>query len=221
MKDAEPLPILMPLRGTGGEANSFVLRPVVDMEGKTRGVDLSKVGSGNYGATNVYRNLGKGPALIVLVIDVAKGFLPVWFLPRWFAGGIEPGTYAVLLGVAAVAGHVFSIFLAFKGGKGVGTAAGVFLALAPLAAGVAAAAWIAVVGWRRIVSLASLCATLVLLIAVWALHAGGLPASWPLVTLTTLLAALVLWTHRENIGRLKRGEEKQIRPTGSSGAGPA
>ncbi len=197
-------------------AGSF---PTAFLAGRVRGVDLSKVGSGNYGATNVYRNLGKGPALVVLVFDVAKGFLPVWFLPRWFAGGIEPSTYAVLLGVAAVVGHVFSIFLAFKGGKGIGTAAGVFLALSPLAAGLAAVVWFAVVGWRRIVSLASLCAALVLLIAVWVLHAGGLPASWPLVALTTFLTAFVFWTHRENIGRLKRGEEKQIRPSGPTGAG--
>ncbi|MCK5440129.1 MAG: glycerol-3-phosphate 1-O-acyltransferase PlsY [Gemmatimonadetes bacterium] len=196
-------------------AGSF---PTAFLAGRVRGVDLSKVGSGNYGATNVYRNLGKGPALVVLVFDVAKGFLPVWFLPRWFAGGIEPSTYAVLLGVAAVVGHVFSIFLAFKGGKGIGTAAGVFLALSPLAAGLAAVVWFAVVGWRRIVSLASLCAALVLLIAVWVLHAGGLPASWPLVALTTFLTAFVFWTHRENIGRLKRGEEKQIRPSGPTGA---
>ncbi len=199
-------------------AGSF---PTAFLAGRVRGVDLSKVGSGNYGATNVYRNLGAGPAVVVLVVDVAKGFLPVWFLPRWFAGGIEPNTFAVLVGVAAVAGHVFSIFLAFKGGKGIGTAAGVFLALAPLAAGLAAVAWITVVGWRRIVSLASLCATLVLLIAVWILYAGGLPASWPLLTLTTLLAVFVFWTHRENIGRLKRGDEKQIRPSGPTGAGAA
>ncbi len=199
-------------------AGSF---PTAFLAGRVRGVDLSKVGSGNYGATNVYRNLGVGPALVVLVVDVAKGFLPVWYLPRWFASGIEPSTFAVLVGVAAVAGHVFSIFLAFKGGKGIGTAAGVFLALAPLATGLAAVAWITVVGWRRIVSLASLCAALVLLIAVWILYARGLPASWPLLTLTTLLAVFVFWTHRENIGRLKRGEEKQIRRSGSTGAGAA
>ncbi len=199
-------------------AGSF---PTAFLAGRVRGVDLSKVGSGNYGATNVYRNLGVGPALVVLVVDVAKGFLPVWYLPRWFASGIEPSTFAVLVGVAAVAGHVFSIFLAFKGGKGIGTAAGVFLALAPLATGLAAVAWITVVGWRRIVSLASLCAALVLLIAVWILYARGLPASWPLLTLTTLLAVFVFWTHRENIRRLKRGEEKQIRRSGSTGAGAA
>ncbi|MEJ2152841.1 MAG: glycerol-3-phosphate 1-O-acyltransferase PlsY [Gemmatimonadota bacterium] len=199
-------------------AGSF---PTAFLAGRVGGVDLSKVGSGNYGATNVYRNLGAGPAVIVLVVDVAKGLLPVWFLPRWLAGGIEPSTFAVLVGVAAVAGHVFSIFLAFKGGKGIGTAAGVFLALAPLAAGLAAVAWIIVVGWRRIVSLASLCAALVLLVAVWILYAGGLPANWPLLTLTTLLAVFVFWTHRENIGRLRRGEEKQIRPSDPSGAGAA
>lgn len=189
-------------------AGSF---PTAYLVGRAKGVDLGRMGSGNYGATNVFRNLGRGPASIALLVDVAKGFLPVALLPRWLEpAGLEAETFAVLLGIAAVLGHVFSIFLRFRGGKGVGTAAGAFLALAPWATLIAAAAWIVVLVWRRIVSLASLVAAVALLAAVVALHARDWPSHWPLVLLTGLLCAFVFWTHRENIGRLARGEERPI-----------
>lgn len=188
-------------------AGSF---PTAWLVGRAKGVDLGAVGSGNYGATNVFRNLGWGPALVVVGVDVAKGFVPVEFLPGWLPGsGLSEVAYQVLLAVAAVLGHVFSIFLGFRGGKGVGTAAGAFLALAPLALLAAALVWALVVAWRRIVSLASLTGALVLLVAVWAAH-GREADAWPLLLVTTLLAAFVFWTHRENIGRLRRGEEKRI-----------
>lgn len=189
-------------------AGSF---PTAYLVGRAKGVDLGRMGSGNYGATNVFRTLGRGPASLALVVDVAKGFLPVALLPRWLTpSGIGPGTFAVLLAVAAVLGHVFSIFLRFRGGKGVGTAAGAFLALSPWSILVAATAWLVVLAWRRIVSLASLVGALALLAAVVALHARDWPVTWPLVALTAFLCAFVFWTHRENIGRLARGEEKPI-----------
>ena len=189
-------------------AGSF---PTAYLVGRAKGVDLGRMGSGNYGATNVFRTLGGGPASLALVVDVAKGFLPVALLPRWLTpSGLGPGTFAVLLAVAAVLGHVFSIFLRFRGGKGVGTAAGAFLALSPWSILVAAAAWLVVLAWRRIVSLASLVGALALLAAVVALHARDWPVTWPLVALTAFLCAFVFWTHRENIGRLARGEEKPI-----------
>ena len=159
-----------------------------------------------------------GAALLVaLVVDVAKGWLPVALLPRWLApGSIGPATFAVLLAIAAVLGHVFSVFLRFRGGKGVGTAAGAFLALAPWALLLAVVAWIVVLAWRRIVSLASLTGAIVLFLAVAALHAHDWPRTWPLVALTTALCVFVFWTHRENIRRLARGEEKPI--VGGGGA---
>lgn len=196
-------------------AGSF---PTAYLVGRAKGVDLGRMGSGNYGATNVFRNLGRGPASLALVVDVAKAYLPVELLPRWLSPSeIGPGTFAVLLAVAAVLGHVFSIFLRFRGGKGVGTAAGAFLALSPMAILLAVAAWVAVLAWRRIVSLASLAAALVLLAAVAGLHARDWPRDWPLVVLTAFLCAFVFWTHRENIGRLLRGEEKPIVERGGSG----
>ncbi len=188
-------------------AGSF---PTAWLAGRARGVDLGAVGSGNYGATNVYRNLGWGSALVVVAVDVLKGFVPVMFFPGWLpAPDITTVAYQVLLAVGAILGHVFSVFLAFRGGKGVGTAAGAFLALAPQATLLAALAWLLVLAWRRIVSLASLTGAIVLLIVVWALHSRE-PGAWPLVLVTTLLAAFVFWTHRENIARLRRGEERRI-----------
>jgi glycerol-3-phosphate acyltransferase PlsY len=188
-------------------AGSF---PTAWLVGRAKGVDLGAVGSGNYGATNVFRNLGWGPALVVVAVDVAKGFVPVELFPAWLpAAGLSDVAYQVLLAVAAVFGHVFSIFLGFRGGKGIGTAAGAFLALAPAALLAAAIAWGLVVAWRRIVSLASLAGALVLLVAVWAVY-GRQADSWPLLLVSTLLAGFVFWTHRDNIGRLRRGEEKRI-----------
>lgn len=189
-------------------AGSF---PTAYLVGRAKGVDLGRVGSGNYGATNVFRNLGRGPASIALLVDVAKGFVPVALLPRWLdASGLRPEIFAVLLGVAAVLGHVFSVFLGFRGGKGVGTAAGAFLALSPWATLLAAAVWIAVIAWRRIVSLASLAATVALLAAVVGFHLRDWPRDWPLMMVTGLLCGFVFWTHRENLGRIARGEEKPI-----------
>jgi glycerol-3-phosphate acyltransferase PlsY len=188
-------------------AGSF---PTAWLVGRAKGLDLGAVGSGNYGATNVFRNLGWAPALVVVAVDVAKGFVPVEFLPGWLpASGLSEVAYQVLLAVAAVLGHVFSIFLRFRGGKGVGTAAGAFLALAPAALLAAAVVWALLVAWRRIVSLASLAGALVLLVAVWAGY-GREAGAWPLLLVTTLLAGFVFWTHRGNIGRLRRGEEKRI-----------
>jgi glycerol-3-phosphate acyltransferase PlsY len=197
-------------------AGSF---PTAWLMGRARGLDLGAVGSGNYGATNVFRNLGWGPALVVVAVDVAKGFVPVEFLPGWLpVGGLSEVAYQVLLAVAAVLGHVFSIFLWFRGGKGVGTAAGAFLALAPVALLAAALVWALVVAWRRIVSLASLAGAVALLVAVWAGY-GREAGAWPLLLVTTLLAGFVFWTHRENIGRLRRGEEKRISPGRAEGKG--
>lgn len=185
--------------------------PTAWLVGRARGVDLGKVGSGNFGATNVYRSLGAGSAAVVLLVDVAKGFLPVVLLPRWLATAAVPSVaYGVLLAMAAVLGHVFSIFLGFRGGKGIGTAAGAYGALVPAALAAAAVVWLALVAWRRVVSLASLAAAVTLLAVVLAIGARDLQRAWPLVGMTVVLVGLVFWTHRENIGRLSRGEERPI-----------
>jgi glycerol-3-phosphate acyltransferase PlsY len=189
-------------------AGSF---PTAYLVGRARGIDVGSTGSGNYGATNVFRTLGPAAATVAVVVDVAKGLFAVVALPRWFPVlDLAPLTYGVLVGLAAILGHVFSIWLGFRGGKGIGTAFGVFLALAPWATLAAVLAWVIVVLIRRVVSLASLTAAVILFFAVVALHSGAFERDWPLVAAAAGLVAFVFWTHRSNIERLRHGEEKPI-----------
>src|SRR5687768_3443186 len=181
--------------------------PSAYLAGKARGVDLRAHGSGNLGATNVARVLGTPTGVLVFVADVLKGFLPVWILPRYIdAGNLE--LWAVLFGAAAILGHVKPIFLAGKGGgKGVATASGVFLALAFVPLLIAQAVWAAVFYFTRYVSLASLVGAVVLPIAILTWWRD--PVS-PVFLASLLVAAFVFWTHRANIGRLRRGEEHRF-----------
>jgi acyl phosphate:glycerol-3-phosphate acyltransferase len=170
-----------------------------------KGIDLREHGSGNLGATNVYRVLG-AVAAAVLLFDAAKGALPVVLLPRLLPSD-RPLVWAIAYGVAAIAGHVRSVFLLWKGGgKGVATAAGVFAALVPIPALVAVTVWALVLWASGYVSLASLGAAAVLPVAVGALLG---PVS-PLFYLALLVGVFVFWTHRANIARLRRGEEHRF-----------
>ena len=133
---------------------------------KMRGVDIRSVGSGNIGATNVFRVLGKGPGVMVLLIDALKGFLPAKFLPALFLHGasISSPRYqylALIAGVFAILGHNYTCWLRFKGGKGVATTAGVLIAWVPLAFLIALGSWLVVFGVSRYVSLASIAAAVV------------------------------------------------------------
>jgi glycerol-3-phosphate acyltransferase PlsY len=181
--------------------------PSAYLAGKARGVDLRAHGSGNLGATNVARVLGTPTGVMVFVADVLKGFLPVWILPRYIdAGNVE--LWAVLFGAAAILGHVKPIFLAGKGGgKGVATASGVFLALAFVPLLIAQALWALVFYFTRYVSLASLVAAAFLPIAILTWWRD--PAS-PVFIASLAVAVFVFWTHRANIGRLRRGEEHRF-----------
>jgi len=168
------------------------------------GIDLREHGSGNLGATNVYRVLGWKAALPVMLADVAKGFVPVWFFPR-----LEDAVWiwALAYGTAAVLGHIYSLFVRFKGGKGVATSAGVLLGLAPLAMLVGFAVWALTVLVTRIVSLGSVLAALAVPLAVWLIpNEGGRTLLW----FTIALAAFVVWAHRSNLRRLARGEEHRF-----------
>ena len=171
-----------------------------------KGIDLREHGSGNLGATNVYRVMGWKVAALVLLVDGAKGALPVLFFPQLFHA-TPPLYWAIGYGVAAIAGHVRSIFLAFKGGgKGVATAAGVFLALAPIPMGIALLSWIVVLLISGYVSLASLVSAT--LMAVLLVVMRGIQS--PLAIVGIALALFVFYTHRANIGRLRRGEEHRF-----------
>jgi glycerol-3-phosphate acyltransferase PlsY len=181
--------------------------PSAYLAGKARGVDLRAHGSGNLGATNVARVLGTRTGILVFVADVLKGFLPVWILPRYLdASNLE--LWAVLFGAAAIIGHVKPIFLGGKGGgKGVATASGVFLALAFVPLLIAQAVWALVFYFTRYVSLASLIGAVILPIAILTWWRDPLS---PVFLASLIVAAFVFWTHRANIGRLRRGEEHRF-----------
>jgi acyl phosphate:glycerol-3-phosphate acyltransferase len=175
----------------------------------TRGIDLRQHGSGNLGATNAFRVLGWKAAMPIFIIDIAKGWFPVWAFPQWDG---RPAVWALVYGVAAIVGHVFSVFVAFRGGKGVATGAGVFLALAPAAVLVGLLVWSVLVFGTGYVSLASVTAAALLPVLVL-LFRGVDAVLW----LAVALAAFVIWAHRANVRRLVRGEEHRFR----RGARPA
>jgi acyl phosphate:glycerol-3-phosphate acyltransferase len=183
--------------------------PSAYIAGRARGVDLRKHGSGNLGATNVVRVLGPRIGGVVFVADLLKGFLPVYFLPGYTASSmLQPEVWALVYGAAAILGHVKPIFLLGKGGgKGVATASGVFLALAFVPMLIAEVVWITVFYFTRYVSLASLVGATVLPIAIIAWSRN--PRS-PVFIASLIIAVFVFWTHRANIGRLRRGEEHRF-----------
>ena len=181
--------------------------PSAYIAGKLRGVDLRQHGSGNLGATNVVRVLGRATGAVVFLADVLKGFLPVFFLPI-YTETLQPELWALVYGAAAIFGHVKPIFLLGKGGgKGVATATGLFLALAPVPMLVSFAVWILAFSISRYVSLASLLGAVVLPIAILGWYRD--PAS-PVFIASVIIALFVFWTHRANIGRLRRGEEHRF-----------
>jgi acyl phosphate:glycerol-3-phosphate acyltransferase len=179
--------------------------PAAYLAGKAKGVDLRKHGSGNLGATNAWRVLGWKIGLSVYLFDTLKGALPVLLLPHPAANA---DLWKIAYGVAAIAGHVKPIYLGWKGGgKGVATAGGVFFALAPAALLVALGVFGAVFLASGYVSLGSLSAAAVLPVALLVRSGGRVT---PVFVIGVLVAAFVFWTHRANIGRLRRGEENRF-----------
>jgi len=179
-----------------------------------RGIDIREHGSGNMGATNVFRVLGMRWGLVVAVLDLAKGFLPVFFFVRWGAAGstIDPLYQQIMYGFAAVLGHVLTVFGGFHGGKGVLTGLGVFLALMPLEAGSAFGVFVIAFGLSRIVSLGSLIAAAALCVIVLIeKYFLARPLRQELVLTCLLLFVLVLVTHRSNVRRLVAGTEPRFR----------
>lgn len=166
-----------------------------------RGVDIRKYGSGNIGATNVLRALGPGPAAVVFCADVLKGLIPVVLARRLFP---EIAWIAVVCGMLAILGHSLSIFLRFKGGKGVATSLGVVIGLDPRVAGIGFGIWLLVVILSKYVSVASILAS----VSVPALmFVFRLPLIYKLFAL--LAAAFVIFKHRANMVRLLQGKESR------------
>ena len=188
--------------------------------GKSKGVDPRTAGSGNIGATNVGRLLGKRFFALVFVLDLLKGLLPMLAAGLVLRGAPqEPKTFGLwlLVGFAAILGHMFSVFLGFKGGKGVATSSGVVLGLFPyftVPGLVALLIWLVTFKASRYVSLASIVAAVAfpaLYVAVglwrrWPVVGG----QWPLLAFATLVAVMITWKHRSNIARLRAGTEHRF-----------
>jgi acyl phosphate:glycerol-3-phosphate acyltransferase len=180
---------------------------------KARGIDIRTVGSKNMGATNVFRTLGKGPGILVLFIDALKGFAA----SAWGADALlrllnlpnpDPQTNHLITGLAAVLGHNYTCWLQFKGGKGIATTAGVFLALAPAAVGIAIVVWVVALAATRYVSIASVLAAVALPTAVWFTQ-----ENLALRIIAIILGVLAIYKHHANIQRLRNGTEHRIQFT--------
>ena len=176
---------------------------------RARGVDIRRVGSGNIGATNVFRCVGRTWGLLTFALDFLKGFLPAFILPavarRW-APEAPVGFLPLLCGCMAVIGHTWPVYLKFRGGKGMATGAGALLGIAPAVMLIGIIAWIAVFLVTRYVSVASILAALAIVAASWLLADGHLAVPAAL----TAMGAIVIWRHRSNIARLRAGTEHRF-----------
>jgi glycerol-3-phosphate acyltransferase PlsY len=184
---------------------------------KARGVDIRSVGSGNIGATNVFRVLGKPAGAFVLLMDALKGALGCWLprvaLPKLLSadGPQNPELVALAGGFAAILGHNYTCWLRFKGGKGIATSAGVLLVLMPGAFGLCLGLWLLLLAATRYVSVASIAAALALPFVVWALR-----GSQALVIVAAVVGSLALYKHRTNLQRLLAGSEQRLgKPPGN------
>ena len=184
------------------------------LAGRIAGIDIRKCGSGNVGATNVIRTLRKGYGYPVFVADFLKGFGAVK-ISMLIAAGLQPGwnsseMFGIVAAISSVSGHSFSVWLHFKGGKGVATSAGALFCLAPVAALVGAAVWILTFAVTRYVSVASVAAAaalpVIILIITWLRQTAGKSLFYSSVC----LAAVVIWRHRSNLSRLVRGTEARF-----------
>jgi glycerol-3-phosphate acyltransferase PlsY len=177
-----------------------------------KGVDVRSIGSGNIGATNVARTGGKGLAISTFLLDALKGWLPVFLvlhLPAIPAGDeMQRNLLAAFAALMAILGHMFPVWLGFRGGKGVATGLGVFLALAPEAALLALALFAAVVALTRYVSLGSILASAVFPILLWWRQGQRFPAA--ALLMAVMAALLVIIRHHANIGRLLNGTENRL-----------
>ncbi len=175
--------------------------PIGFLLARFKGIDLRRTGSGNVGAANVHRTAGLTIALIVVAIDLAKGAASVALAAR-VAADLDA---EVTAGVAAIAGHIYPVWLRFRGGKGVATACGTFALLAPAATAIAAAAFVATVWSTRYVSLGSVVATAALPPLAWALD-----APLPVMAGGTIAALLIIPRHAGNLSRLAGGTERRL-----------
>jgi glycerol-3-phosphate acyltransferase PlsY len=175
--------------------------------------DIREHGSGNAGATNTFRVLGKKAGTFVLLFDTFKGFAAAYFLPNWllsqgFIGAENLFYFRLACGVLAVVGHIYPVLAQFRGGKGVATILGMMLAIAPATVGVALLVFLVLLGTMRYVSLSSMSAGVAF--AFLQLLPAFRPANSLQIWFGFLLAAMLIYTHRANIGRLRAGTESRV-----------
>jgi glycerol-3-phosphate acyltransferase PlsY len=195
--------------------------PTGYLVGRARGVDVRKVGSGNIGATNVFRTLGKTAGVLVLAADGMKGWLAVSIVPTLAHRLFSPNSpwdrptreyLQIVAGVVAILGHNYTCWLKFKGGKGIATTAGAMAALVPLTVAIALATWILACLVTRYVSVASIMAAVMLPVATWAIHhfTHNEDYGHRMIILTGILGLLAIYKHKGNLERLMNGTENKI-----------
>jgi glycerol-3-phosphate acyltransferase PlsY len=172
--------------------------------GKARGIDIRTVGSGNIGATNVMRALGNGPGIAVLLIDAAKGFVPVFFAPQIFPN-LNRNALQIVCCLFVIAGHNWTCWLNFKGGKGIATSGGALLAFLPYPLLCALGVWLIMFGIGRYISFASISAAIALPVATWLIEKNAM-----LFWFAAIVAAVAIYKHKSNIQRLVAGTESRI-----------
>jgi glycerol-3-phosphate acyltransferase PlsY len=190
---------------------------------KARGIDIRTVGSGNIGATNVFRAVGKPAGIFVLLMDALKGWLAVAVLAKMICGSVCPETslqtqeyLRILAGISAILGHNYTCWLHFKGGKGIATSAGVLVALVLKPFLIILAVWIVVFALSRYVSLGSIAAAITLPFATWLTG-----QSLTMIGVTSGMSALAIYKHKANIKRLLQGTESRIGNKSKPSANPA
>jgi len=177
---------------------------------RAKGIDIRTVGSGNIGATNVYRSVSKALGILTFVLDAVKGAVPALVFPllvKACTTQVAPGWVPLLFGGLAIVGHTWPVYLRFKGGKGVATSAGVLIGIAPGATGIGVACWFVALVTTRYMSAASIVAAMAVPAAGWWLYASqgvALPVS------LTVLGVLIIWRHKGNIQRLINGTESRF-----------
>lgn len=174
-----------------------------------KGIDIRQAGSGNPGATNVWRVMGKKYGILVFMLDMMKGFLPVLIFD-YVTSGQSRSLYTILCGVGVILGHTFPVFLGFKGGKAAATGCGVFLWLAPVPLFISVSAWLLTTFISRYVSLGSMVSTVVLIISIILLNNEPFGSGLSLTLFSIFISLFLIFRHKSNIKRIINGTENKI-----------
>lgn len=198
-----------------GSLSAYLLGsiPFAYLFARIKGVDIRQVGSGNVGATNVFRSVGKVWGILTFVADALKGLVPALTFPwlAWQWMNVESAqTLPLIFGCLAIVGHMWPVYLGFRGGKGVATGTGVLLGIAPWAMLVGACSWLIIFLFSRTVSVASIVAVFVVAASSWRIYGPPHYPTYVIPVVLSVLSALIVWRHRDNIRRLREGTEHRF-----------